>query len=148
MPPQSYQEGAVDTNDNWMIQEVTALTNRSVLAESICKGNAMGASDGSFCPHIKKGSTAAVVQCQTTCQRVQAVNMVPGHPHDQSSHCSKLAGILAIVKLLQLLRMEHDLTNGSFTFGINNKEACLTVLSQDGPNASKTGCDLILDICK
>ena len=84
-----------------------------------------------------------MIQCQTTGQRLLAVNPVPGHPRNQSSHHRELAGILAIMKLLQMLREERDLTNGSFTFGLDNKEARLAVMSQDGPKVSKADYDMI-----
>jgi len=125
-----------------MIQEARRPTCRHLLAESIRKGNAIGVSDCSFCPQARKGSSATVIQCQTTGQRLQAVNLVPCHPHNQSSHCSELAGILAMVKLLQILHEEHNLTNGSFTFGLDNEEARLVVMSQEGPKVSKADCDL------
>jgi len=131
--PKSWHERIADKADNWMIQEVRLQECRQLLAESIRKGNAIGVSDGSYCPHAQKGSSAAVIQCQTTGQRLLAVNLVPGHPHNQSSHRSELTGILGIMKLLQMLHEEHDLTNGSFTFGLDNKEARLAVMSQDGP---------------
>jgi len=47
------------------------------------------------------------------------------------------------MKLLQMLHEEHDLTNGSFTFGLDNKEARLAVMSQDGPKVSKADYDMI-----
>jgi len=121
---------------------------RQLLTDSIRRGNAIGVSDGSFCPQARKGSSAAVIKCQTTDQRLQAVNLVPGHPRNQSSHRSERAGILAMVKLLQMLHEEHDLTNGSFTFGLDNEEARLAVMSQDGPKVSKADYDMILDIRK
>jgi len=52
------------------------------------------------------------------------------------------------MKLLQMLHKEHDLTNVSFTFGLDNKEARLAVMSQDGPKVSKADYDMILDIRK
>jgi len=119
-----------------MIQEVRTLE------ESIRRGNAIGVSNGSFCPQARKGSSAAIIQCQTTGQMLQAVNLVPGRPRNQSSHRSKLAGILAMVKLLQMLHEEHDLTNGSFTFGLDNEEARLAVMSQDGPKVPKADYDI------
>ena len=86
--------------------------------------------------------------CPRQRQAMQAANMVPGHPRNQSSHRSKLAGILAVVKLLQLIHKERDLTNGSFTYGLDNKEARLAIMSQDDPKVSKADYDLILDIRK
>ena len=96
--PKLWHKRIADKADNWMIQEVRTPECRQLLAKSIRKGHAIGVSDGSYCPHTQKGSSAAVIQCQTTGQRLLAVNLVPGHPHNQSSHCSKLAGILAIKK--------------------------------------------------
>jgi len=52
------------------------------------------------------------------------------------------------MKLLQMLHEEHNLTNGSFTFGLDNKEASLAVMSQDGPKVSKVDYDMIIDIRK
>ena len=146
--PKSWNERITDKSDNWMIQEVRTPESRQLLAESIRQGNAIGVSDGSYCPHAQKGSSAAVIQCLTTGQRLLAVNLVPGHVRNQSSHRSELAGILAIVKLLQMLHEEHDLTNGSFTFGLDNKEARLAVMSQEGPKVSKVDYDMIIDIRK
>jgi len=101
----SWHEKVTDKADNWMIQEVRMPECRQLLAEMICRGNVVGVSNDSFCPQARKGSSAAVIQCQ-------AADLVPGHPRNQSSHRSKLAGILAMVKLLQILHEEHDLTNG------------------------------------
>ena len=41
---------------------------------------------------------------------------------------------------------EHDLANGSFTFGLDNKEARLAVTTQEGPKVSKADYDVMLDI--
>jgi len=146
--PKSWHKRVANEADNWMIQEVRSPECRQLLAEAIRKGNAIGVSDGSCCPHTRKGSSAVVIQCQTTGQRLLAVNLAPGHPRNQSSHLSKLTGILAIMKLLQMLHEEHNLTNGSFTFGLDNKEASLAVMSQDGPKVSKVDYDMIIDIRK
>jgi len=58
-PPQSWQEGVANTHDNWMIQDVKTPEHRHVLAESIRRGTAIGVNDGSFCPHARKGLSAA-----------------------------------------------------------------------------------------
>jgi len=146
--PKSWHKRITDKSDNWMIQEVRTPESRQLLAKSIRQGNAIGVSDGSYCPHAQKGSSAGVIQCLTTGQRLLVVNLVPGHARNQSSHCSELAGILAIMKLLQMLHEEHDLTNGSFTFGLDNKEARLAVMGQEGPKVSKVDYDMIIDIRK
>jgi len=52
------------------------------------------------------------------------------------------------MKLLQMLHEEHDLTNGSFTFDLDNKEARLAVMSQDCLKVSKVDYDMIIDIRK
>jgi len=147
--PQSWDERLADKTDNWMIQEVhTTPECQLLLAESIRRGNAIGVTDGSYCPIDKRGSSGAVVHCQTTGLRMKAANMVPGHPDDQSSHRSELAGRLALMNLLQMLHEEHDLTNGSFTFGLDNAGARFSVMSQVGPKVSKANYDMILDIRK
>ena len=75
--PRSWHERITDKSDNWMIQEVRTPECRRLLAESIRQGNAIGVSDGSYCPHAQKGSSAAAIQCLTTGQRLLAVNLVP-----------------------------------------------------------------------
>jgi len=47
-----------------------------------------------------------------------------------------------------MLHEEHNLTNGSFTFGLDNEEARLVVMSQEGPKVSKADYDMMLDIRK
>jgi len=61
-PPTTWKEGIADTADNWRIQEVTVPGDRIFLAESVQRGNVIGVSGGSYCPHIQKGSAAAVLQ--------------------------------------------------------------------------------------
>ena len=52
--PKSWHNRITDKADNWMIQEVRTPECRQLLAKSIRQGNAIGVSDGSYCPNAQK----------------------------------------------------------------------------------------------
>jgi len=66
--------------------------------------------------------------------------MVPGNVQDQTSHRSKLIGILLIVKIASMLHTEFDLTGTSvsITFGLDNDEAREAVMANYHPSVKKT----------
>lgn len=71
--------------------------------------------------------------------------MVPGNRQDQTSHRAELAGILLIIKILSMLHREHDLSDTSVEFGLDNDSARKAVVSPWPPSVKQPDYDLIHD---
>jgi len=144
--PSTWQEHMDNQGDKWLKQHIIAAAELPSLVESIRQNNVIAVSDGSGKDRI--GSAAAVLHCTHTGQRIKAATMVPGNIQDQSSHRSKLVGILLIVKIVSMLHTEFDLSGASITFGLDNDKARKAVMDECHPSVKKPDYDIIYDIRK
>jgi hypothetical protein len=91
------------------------------LADAICRGQAIAVSDGSYKDEL---STAAyVLEGSTSVNQIVVVLAVPGMPDDQSSYCSKLAGLYGIVAMVQMICEHFGITSGAIKVGCDGQIA-------------------------
>jgi hypothetical protein len=70
------------------------------IIDSLSQGTAQAISDGSF--KVKFGTSAFTI-LDSGNSSILGLNIVPGHPDDQSAYHSELAGLFAIVRIVNLL---------------------------------------------
>jgi hypothetical protein len=78
-------------------------------------------SDGSF--KDKFGSSAFTVVDSTDSSNNIGLNLVPGHPDDQGAYRSELAGLYAIILVVNCLCPWADITSGGIEVGCNGLSA-------------------------
>lgn len=69
--------------------------------QAICNDTAITLSDGSYKDGF--GTAALIIEAEDDKHDIIIVNVVPGNPSDQSSYCSKLAGIYGQITLVNTI---------------------------------------------
>ena len=96
----------------------------TTIAEAIHKGSAIAVSDGSYKNQF--GTSAYVLESDTSDHCVVAVNVVLGDRQTQSPFQSKLAGLYRIVHMVDIIYQAHTVTSSSIQVGCDG----LSVITQ------------------
>ena len=91
---------ALPASSSWAIQEIALPPDLRPIIVSLRDGSARAVSNGSF--KDKFGISAVTIVDTHVCS-ILGLNLVPGHPDDQGAYCSKLAGLFAIVLIVNLI---------------------------------------------
>ena len=93
--------------DCWSVMDPQVDDEGRHLALAIVKGEAVSVSDGSFDPKTKTGSSAFRLRGLTREHCFEGTNLVPGHPSEQSSYRSELAGIAGALSVVTAICKRH-----------------------------------------
>jgi hypothetical protein len=106
---------ALPDSSKWAIKEYALPSDLSSFIASLSAGSARAVSDGSF--KDKFGSSAFTVVDSTDSSTILGLNIVPGHPEDQGAYHSELAGLYAIVLVVNCLCSWADIISGGIAVG-------------------------------
>ena len=114
------------------------------LLEAIKTKTARSASDGS----AKDGCTATAYTTigPYDTPPVEGSFKIPGRYEEQDSYRSELAGILAIMTVINLLCFHHRIHEGKMTVGCDNKSALLTALQYNSVDIKRSSRDILQGI--
>jgi hypothetical protein len=98
---------AVTEDDQWAIRSLDCSDNGLCLAQAISDGTAIALCDGSYKENF--GTAGFVLQSTTTIRqhRIIGANVTLGHPDEQNPYRSEVAGIFAIVVLVDTIVQIH-----------------------------------------
>jgi hypothetical protein len=107
---------------HWLIASCDLTEQNSAgIAAALQVGRCIGVSDGSF--KEKFGTASWVLLDPSTNCRLMGDLVVPGHPDDQNSYRSELAGIYAMVMILHNICQHFGITTGGVEIGCDGQEA-------------------------
>ena len=82
-------------------------------------------SNGSFHPDLQHGTSAWVLCDPISGKTVYGNNLVPGPRSAQCAHRSKLCGLISVVKHVEQLCQQHQVTQGQIEVGCDGEAAYL-----------------------
>jgi hypothetical protein len=137
---------AVTEEDQWAIRSLDCSDNGLCLAQAISDGTAIALCDGSYKENF--GTAGFVLQSNTTIRqhRIIGANVTSGHPDEQNPYRSEVAGIFAIVVLVDAIVQIHKLTHGSIELGCDCESGLTAVFSHDYDTPNQPHHDLIHEI--
>jgi hypothetical protein len=104
---------------SWSVKELALPSDLGALLSALCSGSARAVSDGSFKDKFATSSAFTIV-ASLICS-ILGMNVVPGHPDDQSTYRSELAGL--IVLLVILLCSWSGILSGAIEIGCDGLSA-------------------------
>ena len=125
----------------WTIDRIKTTDNGNTIATAIRNNNAVAVSDGSL--KHNKGTAAFVIEGSTSVNRISGVNRVPNPVNEGDSHRCELAGIIAILMVLEILCKRNHVTKGSITIACDNKHAINAMDAEYTPDPSHLNFDLV-----
>ena len=111
---------ALPASSSWAFHEIALPPDLSPIIASLRDGSARAVSDGSF--KDKFGTSAFTIVDAHVCSII-GLNLVPGHPDDQSAYRSELAGLFAIVLIVNLICSWADIQAGGIEVGCDGLSA-------------------------
>jgi thiamine phosphate synthase YjbQ (UPF0047 family) len=105
----------------WVLQHLQMQDNGEQVATAPRNGSTIAASDGSLKSGL--GTTAFVIEDNKSCGRLKGVNKVPGPINEGDSHRCEVAGLYAIILMVQEVCSMHEIKSGKITVVCDNKTA-------------------------
>jgi hypothetical protein len=102
---------------------------REGVAHAIQARTCIGVSDGSFKESF--GTASWVILDRGSAHRLTGDLVVPGHPDDQNSYRSELAGLYAMILMVSNICCQYGLTEGAIEIGCDGQEALYRCFSPD-----------------
>jgi ribonuclease HI len=138
-------------SESWALDRLTPPQGDDFhLAAAVQAGTAVAASDGSFDDKIKIGTAAFQIAPSITSVEEKdsycGATQVPGAPSDQSAYRSELAGVLAILIILQALCDAHGISEGSITLSLDSQSALAEAEGSWKLKPRQSDFDILLDI--
>ena len=112
----------------WAVHEVMSTTDISGILLDIEKGTVVCVSDGSYKDEC--GTAAWIIENDEGTQRIQGKVAVPGFASDQSAYRSELAGLYAIVYVVETLIEVYGLVQGGVSIGCDGLSALQQAVSK------------------
>ena len=107
--------------EQWALKNMKTTVCIDDIVADIKNGKAVGVSDGSF---KDEGGTAAwIIENEAGTQRIMGTVEVPGHGSDQSAYRSELAGIYAMVLVVEVIKDIWSISGGGILIGCDGKAA-------------------------
>jgi hypothetical protein len=91
---------ALPASSAWEIQEYALPFDLRPILQALSSGSVRAVSDGSFKDKFGASAFMVVDDDETS---ILGLNVIPGHPDDQTAYRSKLVGLFGIVMLVNLL---------------------------------------------
>jgi len=128
------------------VQHAALQDDGRAIAAAIRAGVAVAVSDGSL--RYTLGTSAFVIEGVDSVHRNVGYNRVPGPVKEGDSHRCELAGLYAIVTLINCLCHHHQITQGSITVACDNTGALKPGAVDFLPKCSQKNLDLLQAIWK
>ena len=107
--------------EQWALHNLKTTECIDDIVKDIANGKAVGISDGSF---KDEGGTAAwILENEQGTQRIMGTVVVPGYASDQSAYRSEIAGLYAMVLVVEMIKEVWGLTEGGILIGCDGKDA-------------------------
>jgi hypothetical protein len=146
--PQSTQiSDLIHANDQWAVRSFSCPNNGKSIADAISQGTAISVCDGSYKTHF--GTAAYVIQDGDQREaRILGANVTPGHPADQNPYRSEVAGIFAVVIIVEAITKAHGLLNGTIELACDCESGITAIFTHEYDSPSQPHYDLIHEIRK
>ena len=131
---------ALPQSCQWAIQHAKSDDDGATVARAISEGKAVAVSDASL--RYTLGTSAFVVEGASSDHRILGYNRVPGPLAEGDSTRCELAGLYAIVTLVNALCALHSVTQGSITIACDNTGALKPTAAEYLPKLSHKNLDL------
>jgi hypothetical protein len=129
-------------NDKWAVSSFDCPSNGSLLASAIIQGTAIAVCDGSYKHQF--GTAGYVLQGNETSEdRILGANVTPGHPDEQNPYRSEVAGIFAVVVIVEALVRVHDIQHGTIEIGCDCESGITSVFDHEYDKPNQPHYDLI-----
>jgi hypothetical protein len=125
----------IHANDQWAIRSFSCPDNGIIIAAAISNRTAISVCDGSY--KTKFGTAAYVIQNGAHSNgRFLGAHVTPGHPDDQNPYCSEVAGIFAVVVIIEAIITAHHIPSGTIELACNCESGLTAVFAHeyDYPN--------------
>jgi hypothetical protein len=110
-----------DKQQLWAIESFVSSDEGLVVADAIRTGDCIGVSDGSYKDEF--GTAAWIIQGKDEIGSISGVCVVPGNSTDQSAYRSELAGLYAIITMIEAVCIFHKIEKGVVTIGCDGLSA-------------------------
>ena len=137
---------ALPQSCHWAIQHATFDDDGLTVARAILNNQAVAVSDGSL--RFTLGTSAFVVEGADASHRLIGYNRVPGPIKEGDSHRCELAGLYAIVTLVNCLCQYHHVSQGSVTVACDNTGALKPGAIDYLPKSSQKNLDIMQALWK
>ena len=135
----------IHENDKWAVSSLSCPNNGASIAEAIRQGTAISVCDGSYKTHF--GTAAYVLQNGNQRDgRIIGANVTPGHPDDQNPYRSEIAGIFAVVVLVDAIIQAHKILAGTIELACDCESGITAVFTHEYDSPSQPHHDLIHEI--
>ena len=105
----------------WALHNMKTTECVDGIVKDIANGRAVGVSDGSF--KDEAGTAAWILENEAGTQRIMGNVVVPGYRLDQSAYRSEIAGLYAMVLVVEMIKEVWGLTKGGILLGCDGKDA-------------------------
>jgi ribonuclease HI len=138
-------------SESWALDRLTPPHGDDFhLAAAVWAGIAVAASDGSFDDKTKIGTAAFQIAPSITSVEEKdsycGATQVPGAPSNQSAYRSELAGVLAVLIILQALCDAHGISEGSIILSLDSQSALAKAKGSWKLKPRQSDFDILLDI--
>jgi len=131
---------------HWAVQHAVIEDDGQAISAAIRAGAAVVVSDGSL--RYTLGASAFVIEGTDSVHRIVGYNQVPGPVKEGDSHRCELAGLHAIVTLVNCLCQHHWITQGSILIACDNTGTLKPGAVDFLPKCSQKNLDLLQAIWK
>ena len=107
--------------EQWALHNLKTTECIDDIVMDIATGKAVGVSDGSF--KDEAGTAAWIIENELGTQRIMGTVVVPGYGSDQSAYRSEIAGLYAMVLVVEMIKEVWGLSKGGILMGCDGIEA-------------------------
>ena len=107
--------------EQWALHNLKTTECIDDIVKDIANGKAVGVSDGSF--KDEAGTAAWILENEAGTQRIMGNVVVPGYGLDQSAYRSEIAGLYAMVLVVEMIKEVWGFTKGGILLGCDGKDA-------------------------
>jgi hypothetical protein len=134
--------------DRWAVSSFDCPSNGSPIVSAIIQGTAIAVCDGSY--KNKFGTAGYVLQSNedNSEDRILGANVTPGHPDEQNPYRSEVAGIFAVVTIVEALTRLHDIQHGTIELGCDCESGLTSIFAHEYDKPNQPHHDLIHAIRK
>lgn len=135
------QQQKEDIKMKWMVQETLNDEHEDWIAQQMRDGQSiMVASDGSFHPEHKVGTSSWVITSETdTSRQMHGDNVMPGAKCFHCPHRSELGGLIGAVKHINDMCKRHNIVEGNVEIACDGLDACKVATRYEWTHATNMG---------
>ena len=135
----------IPVNDKWVVRSLQYKDNGQHIAQAIILGKAIAVCDGSYKDQF--GTAGFVIQNgDSPIDRITGANVTPGHPEEMNPYRSKIAGIFAIVVIIEAIARFHDIQEGIIELGCDCESGITAIFTHKYDTPKQPHHDLIHEI--